>query len=147
MTLPLLSGPENTAGHVELHVPHGHNAAAAEDLSQEVFLRVYRSRENYEPTAKLRRGCTGSQLNLAVNHARDTRHDRPENMASLDEPDEESGQTMDVADESLTVEQNIIRQERMKSHPAKVQGSAERQRMASSCISISRWTIARLQKY
>ncbi|HEX8811840.1 MAG TPA: sigma factor, partial [Terracidiphilus sp.] len=25
-----------------------HNAAAAEDLAQEVFLRVYRSREGYE---------------------------------------------------------------------------------------------------
>ena len=29
-----------------------HNAAAAEDLAQEVFLRVYRSRESYEASAK-----------------------------------------------------------------------------------------------
>ncbi|PYX25275.1 MAG: RNA polymerase subunit sigma-24, partial [Acidobacteria bacterium] len=29
-----------------------HNAAVAEDLAQEVFLRVYRSRENYEASAK-----------------------------------------------------------------------------------------------
>ena len=28
------------------------NAAAAEDLAQEVFLRVYRSRESYEASAK-----------------------------------------------------------------------------------------------
>ena len=29
-----------------------HNPAAAEELAQEVFLRVYRSRENYEASAK-----------------------------------------------------------------------------------------------
>ena len=29
-----------------------HNTAVAEDLAQEVFLRVYRSRENYEASAK-----------------------------------------------------------------------------------------------
>src|SRR5882762_7615191 len=107
-----------------------HNAAAAEDLSQEVFLRVYRSRENYEPTAKFTTWLYRIATNLAVNHARDTKHDRPENMASLDQPDEESGQTMDVADDKLTVEQNIIRQERMKAIRAKVQALPERQRTA-----------------
>jgi RNA polymerase sigma-70 factor (ECF subfamily) len=107
-----------------------HNAAAAEDLAQEVFLRVYRSRANYEPSAKFTTWLYRIATNLAVNHARDTRHDRPENMASLDQPDEESGQTLDVADESLTVEQKIIRQERMKAIRAKVQALPERQRMA-----------------
>ncbi len=104
-----------------------HNSAAAEDLSQEVFLRVYRSRENYEPSAKFTTWLYRIATNLAVNHARDTRHDRPENMASLDEPDAESGQALDVADDSLTVEQNIIRQERMKAIRAKVQALPERQ--------------------
>src|SRR4029077_20332711 len=97
-----------------------HNSAAAEDLAQEVFLRVYRSRESYEPSAKFTTWLYRIANNLAVNHARDTRHDRPESMASLDEPDEESGQTLDVADQSLTVEQNIIRQERMNAIRAKV---------------------------
>jgi len=107
-----------------------HNAASAEDLSQEVFLRVYRSREKYEPSAKFTTWLYRIATNLAVNHARDTRHDRPETMASLDEPDEESGQTLDVADDSLTAEQNIIRKERMKAIRAKVQALPERQRMA-----------------
>jgi len=107
-----------------------HNAAAAEDLAQEVFLRVYRSRGSYEPSAKFTTWLYRIATNLAVNHARDTRHDRPENMASLDEPDEESGQTLDVADQSLTVEQDIIRQERMNAIRAKVQALPERQRMA-----------------
>ena len=65
-----------------------HNSAAAEDLAQEVFLRVYRSRESYEASAKFTTWLYRIATNLAVNHARDTRHERPENTVSLDEPDE-----------------------------------------------------------
>jgi len=107
-----------------------HNAAAAEDLAQEVFLRVYRSRTSYEASAKFTTWLYRIATNLAVNHARDTRNERPDKMASLDEPDEETGTTMDVADSSLTVEQNILRRERMAAIRAKVQGLPERQRTA-----------------
>ena len=107
-----------------------HNSAAAEDLAQEVFLRVYRSRAGYEASAKFTTWLYRIATNLAVNHARDTRHERPENMVSLDEPDEETGTTMDVADGSLTVEQAILRRERMAAIRAKVNGLPERQRLA-----------------
>jgi RNA polymerase sigma-70 factor, ECF subfamily len=107
-----------------------HNSAAAEDLAQEVFLRVYRSRTGYEASAKFTTWLYRIATNLAVNHARDTRHERPENQMSLDEPDEETGTTMDVADSSLTVEQAILRRERMAAIRAKVQNLPERQRMA-----------------
>jgi RNA polymerase sigma-70 factor, ECF subfamily len=107
-----------------------HNAAAAEDLAQEVFLRVYRSRTSYEASATFTTWRYRIATNLAVNHARDTRHERPENMASLDEPDEETGTTMDVADGSLTAEQQILRRERMDAIRQKVQALPERQRMA-----------------
>ncbi len=56
-----------------------HNAAGAEDLAQEVFLRVYRSRETYEASAKFTTWLYRIATNLAVNHARDTRHERAEN--------------------------------------------------------------------
>jgi RNA polymerase sigma-70 factor, ECF subfamily len=107
-----------------------HNSAAAEDLAQEVFLRVYRSRTGYEASAKFTTWLYRIATNLAVNHARDTRHERPENQVSLDEPDEETGTTMDVADSSLSVEQAILRRERMAAIRAKVQALPERQRMA-----------------
>jgi len=107
-----------------------HNAAAAEDLAQEVFLRVYRSRSGYEASAKFTTWLYRIATNLAVNYARDTRHERPEAMVSLDEPDEESGTTMDVADSSLTAEQAILRRERMEAIRQKVQALPERQRMA-----------------
>jgi len=107
-----------------------HNAAVAEDLAQEVFLRVYRSRAGYEPSAKFTTWLYRIATNLAVNHARDTRHERPENMVSLDQPDDETGTSMDVPDSSLSVEQAMVRQERLKAIRSRVQQLPERQRIA-----------------
>lgn len=107
-----------------------HNSAAAEDLAQDVFLRVYRSRDTYAASAKFTTWLYRIATNLAVNYARDTRHEKPENTVSLDQPDEETGLTMDVADNSLTVEQNILRRERMAAIRKHVQELPERQRMA-----------------
>ena len=107
-----------------------HNPAAAEDLAQEVFLRVYRSRESYEPSAKFSTWLYRIATNLAVNYVRDTRHERPENMVSVDEPDQETGLTMDVRDTSLTAEEVILRRERMAAIRQRVQALPERQRLA-----------------
>jgi RNA polymerase sigma-70 factor (ECF subfamily) len=107
-----------------------HNQAVAEELAQEVFLRVYRSRENYEASAKFTTWLYRIASNLAVNHARDTRHQRPENTVSLDEPDQETGLTMDVPDNSLTAEENIVRRERLAAIRQRVQALPERQRIA-----------------
>ncbi len=85
-----------------------HNAAAAEDLAQEVFLRVYRSRESYEASAKFTTWLYRIATNLAVNHTRDTRHERPELTVSLDEPDEETGSTVELPDGKLTAEQAMV---------------------------------------
>jgi RNA polymerase sigma-70 factor, ECF subfamily len=106
------------------------NAAAAEDLAQEVFLRVYRSRESYEATAKFTTWLYRIATNLAVNHARDTRHERPEVQVSLDEPDEDSGTTLEVPDSSLNAEQAIVRRERMMAIRQKVEALPEQQRLA-----------------
>lgn len=106
------------------------NAAAAEDLAQEVFLRVYRSRESYEASAKFTTWLYRIATNLAANHARDTRHERPEVQVSLDEPDEESGTTLEVPDGSLNAEQAMVRQERMLAIRRKVEALPEQQRMA-----------------
>ena len=107
-----------------------HNQATAEELAQEVFLRVYRSRESYEASAKFTTWLYRIATNLSVNNARDTKHERAENQVSLDEPDEESGTTMDVADTRMTVEQQILRDERMTAIRKVVEALPERQRMA-----------------
>jgi RNA polymerase sigma-70 factor (ECF subfamily) len=107
-----------------------HNPAAAEELAQEVFLRVYRSRESYEASAKFNTWLYRIATNLAVNHARDTRHERAENTLRLDEPDQETGSTPDLADGALTAEERMLQQERMAVIRQKVQALPERQRTA-----------------
>jgi RNA polymerase sigma-70 factor, ECF subfamily len=106
------------------------NAAAAEDLAQEVFLRVYRSRESYEASAKFTTWLYRIATNLAVNHTRDTRHERPEVQVSLDEPDEESGTTLELPDAALNAEQAMVRRERMLAIRKKVEALPEQQRLA-----------------
>jgi RNA polymerase sigma-70 factor (ECF subfamily) len=107
-----------------------HNPATAEELAQEVFLRVYRSRATYEPSAKFSTWLYRIATNLAVNHARDTRHERPEKTVRLDEPDQETGTTPDLADNSLSAEEQIMRRERLAAIRSKVNALPERQRLA-----------------
>src|SRR3984957_7446745 len=106
------------------------NTAAAEDLAQEVFLRVYRSRQNYEASAKFTTWLYRLATNLAVNHARDTRQERPEVTVSIDEPDEDTGTTFEVPDGSLNAEQIMMRQERMLAIRRKVEALPEQQKLA-----------------
>jgi RNA polymerase sigma-70 factor (ECF subfamily) len=107
-----------------------HNAAIAEELSQEVFLRVYRSRGSYTADAKFTTWLYRIATNLAVNHARDNRHERPEEKSSLDEVNAETGLAMDVADPKPSAEQEILRRERLRAIRREVAALPERQRMA-----------------
>lgn len=107
-----------------------HNQAVAEELAQEVFLRVYRSRQTYAAEAKFTTWLYRIATNLAVNHARDTKSERTAPSVSLDEPDEETGSRLDVADKTLTAEQQLLRRERMAAIKQQVLELPERQRLA-----------------
>jgi RNA polymerase sigma-70 factor (ECF subfamily) len=107
-----------------------HNQAIAEELAQEVFLRVYRSRSSYQAEAKFTTWLYRIATNLAVNHARDTRSERTAPSLNLDEPDPETGTTPDVADATPTAEADILREERMAAIRKHVMALPERQRMA-----------------
>jgi len=106
------------------------NQSVAEELALEVFLRVYRSRQTYAASAKFTTWLYRIATNLAVNHARDTKHERPENTVCIDEPDMETGMTVDVPDGSLNAEQSILRRERLAAIRKQVEALPERQRMA-----------------
>ncbi len=106
------------------------NQAQAEELAQEVFLRVYRSRASYAAEAKFTTWLYRIATNLAVNHARDNKVERSGKVVSLDEPDEESGTTLDVADPTLNAEQNILRRERLQAIKKHVMALPEKQRAA-----------------
>jgi RNA polymerase sigma-70 factor (ECF subfamily) len=107
-----------------------HNQEVAEELAQEVFLRVYRSRESYRAEAKFTTWLYRIATNLAVNHARDTRHERTAQTVYLDEPDQESGTTQEIAGTDPGAEQRLLRDEKMKAIKAHVMALPERQRMA-----------------
>lgn len=107
-----------------------HNEAVAEELAQEVFLRVYRSRESYRAEAKFSTWLYRIATNLAVNHARDTKYERTAPTLELDQPDPESGTMPEVAASDPNVEQRILREERMAAIRAHVAALPERQRMA-----------------
>jgi RNA polymerase sigma-70 factor (ECF subfamily) len=106
------------------------NQAVAEELAQEVFLRVYRSRESYRAEAKFTTWLYRIATNLAVNHARDTKHERSAQTLYLDQPDEESGTTPDLADDEPSAEQQLMQKERMAAIKTHVMALPERQRMA-----------------
>jgi RNA polymerase sigma-70 factor (ECF subfamily) len=106
------------------------NQAIAEELAQEVFLLVYRSRESYRAEAKFSTWLYRIATNLAVNHARDTKNERSVQAVYLDAPDEQTGTTPDVADDDPSAEQHLLRQERMAAIRAHVMALPERQRMA-----------------
>jgi RNA polymerase sigma-70 factor, ECF subfamily len=107
-----------------------HNQAVAEELAQEVFLRVYRSRQTYRAEARFSTWLYRIATNLGVNHARDTRHERAAQTVYLDQPDPETGTTPDVADSRMGAEEELVRDERMQAIRKHVMALPERQRTA-----------------
>jgi RNA polymerase sigma-70 factor (ECF subfamily) len=107
-----------------------HNQAVAEELAQEVFLRVYRSRQSYRAEAKFTTWLYRIATNLGVNHARDTKYERAAQNVYLDQPDPETGTTPDVADLTASVESELVKDERMRAIRQHVLALPERQRTA-----------------
>jgi RNA polymerase sigma-70 factor, ECF subfamily len=105
----------------------------AEDLAQEVFLRVYRAREDYEPSAKFTTWLFRIATNLALNSVRDHRYQKLE--ISMDAPivaDSENGEErmMEVADEHPDIEQHLVEEARKKMIRHAIDKLPEKQRAA-----------------
>jgi RNA polymerase sigma-70 factor, ECF subfamily len=89
------------------------NREQAEDLAQEVFIRVYRARADYVPSAKFTTWLFRIATNLALNSVRDTRHQRME--VSLDAPvtvNSEDGdeRPIDVAEKNPNIEEHLVQE-------------------------------------
>jgi RNA polymerase sigma-70 factor (ECF subfamily) len=87
------------------------NPGVAEELAQEVFLRVYKSRGSYEPTAKFTTWLFRIASHLALNWIRDGRNEK--RQASLDE-ESPDGTARQVPDRSRTVEQELLYQAKLR---------------------------------
>ncbi|HET7259800.1 MAG TPA: sigma-70 family RNA polymerase sigma factor [Candidatus Acidoferrum sp.] len=105
----------------------------AEDLAQEVFLRVYRARKDYVPSAKFTTWLFRIATNLALNSVRDNRHQRME--ISLDAPvtvDAEDGdeKPMDIAEKHPNIEQHLVEEARKNMIRHAIDKLPEKQRAA-----------------
>jgi RNA polymerase sigma-70 factor (ECF subfamily) len=87
------------------------NKAVAEELAQDAFLRVYKSRISYEPTAKFTTWLFRIATHLALNWIRDGRNEK--RQASLDE-ESPDGAPREVADRSRTAEQELVYQAKLR---------------------------------
>jgi RNA polymerase sigma-70 factor (ECF subfamily) len=103
------------------------NQAVAEELAQEAFLRVYRARLSYEPTAKFTTWLFRIAMHLALNSIRDGRNER--SQESLDVGTGETA-TRQVRDRRPTVEQDLLYQVRLEEVRAAVEALPAKQRAA-----------------
>ena len=105
----------------------------AEDLAQEVFIRVYRARDEYVPSAKFTTWLFRIATNLALNSLRDHRHEKLD--ISMDAPvvaDAEDGdeKPFEVADKHPTIEQELVEEARKKMIRHAIEKLPEKQRAA-----------------
>ena len=103
------------------------NQGVAEELAQEVFLRVYKSRGNYEPTAKFTTWLFRIASHLALNSIRDSKNERHQD--SIDESSDE-GLSVQVRDNRLTTEQEMLHQARLAEVRKAIHLLPEKQRAA-----------------
>lgn len=104
------------------------NQAVAEELAQEVFLRVYRSRATYEPTAKFTTWLFRITTHLALNWIRDQKNERRQH--SLDSEAPEGTAPLQVADVGPNVEQSMLRTARLEEIRRAITSLPDKQRAA-----------------
>jgi RNA polymerase sigma-70 factor (ECF subfamily) len=103
------------------------NQAVAEELAQEAFLRVYRARASYEPTAKFTTWLFRIATRLALNSLRHGRYQKLQE--SLDqEAEQASGRQL--PDRRPTVEQALLDQARLEEVRRAIAALPDKQRAA-----------------
>ena len=103
------------------------NQAVAEELAQDVFLRVYRSRATYEPTAKFTTWLFRIATHLALNALRDGKNQRLEDR--LDDHAAEMP-ARQVHDGKPSAEQVLVYQVRLEEVRRAVAALPDKQRAA-----------------
>jgi RNA polymerase sigma-70 factor (ECF subfamily) len=102
------------------------NHAVAEELAQEAFLRVYRSRSTYEPTARFTTWLFRIATHLALNALRDGKNERSQ------ERFDDTGDlpVRQVSDRRPSVEQSMVYQAKLDEVRRAIAALPEKQRAA-----------------
>jgi RNA polymerase sigma-70 factor (ECF subfamily) len=104
------------------------DSATAEDLAQEVFLRVYRARQKYSPSAKFTTWMFRIATNLALNSVRDNRYRRMQ--VSLDAPTEEDQTPIQVPTREMRIDERLVERDRARFIHKAIAALPEKQRVA-----------------
>lgn len=103
------------------------NQGVAEELAQEVFLKVYRARATYEPAAKFTTWLFRIATHTALNHLRDGKNERSQPSLDAESGD---GIAWQVPDRTPGVEQQLLRQARFDEVRQAIAALPEKQRAA-----------------
>ena len=103
------------------------NSAVAEELAQDVFLRVYRAREGYEPSARFTTWLFRIATHLALNSLRDGKYERGQER--LDDDTSEMP-VRQVSDLRPSVEQRMLYEARLEEIRRAIALLPEKQRAA-----------------
>jgi RNA polymerase sigma-70 factor (ECF subfamily) len=103
------------------------NPAVSEELAQEVFLRVYKSRATYEPTAKFTTWLFRIATHLALNWIRDGRKEKGQESLSQEVLE---GTERQVADRRQSVEQEMLYEVKLREVREAIARLPEKQRAA-----------------
>src|ERR1700683_4130571 len=104
------------------------DTATAEDLAQEVFLRVYRARKKYSPSAKFTTWLFRIATNLALNSVRDNRHHQME--VSLNAPADDDEAPMELPAREMRIDEHMIERDRSEFIRHAISSLPEKQRVA-----------------
>ena len=103
--------------------------ATAEDLAQEVFLRVYRARKQYTPSAKFTTWLFRIATNLALNSVRDNRHNRM--GISIDAPaGGDDSPPLELKAREMRIDERMIERDRVEIIRRAIWSLPEKQRAA-----------------
>jgi RNA polymerase sigma-70 factor (ECF subfamily) len=101
--------------------------ALAEDLAQEVFLRVYQARQRYQPEARFTTWLYRIATNLALNALRDRKAD---DAPALEEDDEGVPRVARIVDSRPTAEEQLMLSDRERLIREAIESLPEKQRVA-----------------
>jgi RNA polymerase sigma-70 factor (ECF subfamily) len=106
------------------------DTATAEDLAQEVFLRVYRARKQYSPSAKFTTWLFRIATNLALNSVRDNRHHQKDvSIDAASSPDEDAA-PMQLPAPEMRIDEHMIERDRADYIRKVISELPEKQRVA-----------------
>ncbi|HWF38034.1 MAG TPA: sigma-70 family RNA polymerase sigma factor [Candidatus Acidoferrales bacterium] len=106
------------------------DTAQAEDLAQEVFLRVYRVRQDYSPSAKFTTWLFRIATNLALNSVRDNRYRKLETSIDAPESNQEDAAPRELPAREMRIDEHLLEQDRVAFIRRTIEKLPEKQRAA-----------------